>query len=306
MYGPELTKAKADCDMYIMTLRKKWAQFGVTIMCDGWTGPTHKSLINFLIYCDGDCCFYGSFDVTKDDKDYKCIMKYMRKIVEWVGAEHVVQIVTDNGPNYKKAGERLSREYNFFWTGCAAHSLDLILKDFSKRASVKKVIEMAHVITSYLYNHSIECELMKECCGGDIVRPAVTRFATYFLALQSLHNKRDGLKNLINHDRWRSIKRRKKDNKMQNVEDIINTNGFWKDVKTLIDCLEPVVRTLRLVDVDRVPTMGYLYRWMQMCREKVEQSRRYPQWVLDLIDKQWTKQLSHSLHKAGKHYFIYY
>lgn len=109
MYGPALNAVVGDVDDYIEKQRKKWEQYGVTIMCDGWTGPTRKSLINFLVYCDGNCCFIGSADVTEDLKDYKCIMKQLKKAVDWVGPECVVQVVTDNGPNYKKAGERLSK-----------------------------------------------------------------------------------------------------------------------------------------------------------------------------------------------------
>jgi hypothetical protein len=31
----------------------EWNEFGVTLMCDSWTGPTQKSMINFLVYCNG-------------------------------------------------------------------------------------------------------------------------------------------------------------------------------------------------------------------------------------------------------------
>lgn len=109
MYGSGLTGVVADVEAYIERQRIKWEQYGVTVMCDGWTGPTRKSLMNFMAYCDGNCCFIGSVDITKDYKNYKCIMKHLKNAIDWVGKECVVQVVTDNGPNYKKAGETLSR-----------------------------------------------------------------------------------------------------------------------------------------------------------------------------------------------------
>ncbi|KAF9590854.1 hypothetical protein IFM89_038726 [Coptis chinensis] len=139
LFHKELDIIYLEVEEYIEALRSKWATYGVTVMCDGWTGPTRKSLMNFLVYCDGQCCY--------------------------VGKENVVQIVTDNGPNYKKGENSLAR-----------------LPDFCKRASVLKLIKKAKVVVTYLYNHSRVCELMRRLCGGDIVRPALTRFATNFLA----------------------------------------------------------------------------------------------------------------------------
>ncbi|KAL5728084.1 hypothetical protein ACHQM5_001207 [Ranunculus cassubicifolius] len=86
---------------------------------------------------------------------------------------------------------------------------------------------------------------------------------------------------------------------MVTLEDIINDREFWRSMKIIVDCLEPIVRTLRLVDADERPNMGFLYRWMQMCKEQIEVTKRYPAWVLDLIDVRWHKMLSHTLHKAA-------
>lgn len=310
VYGPFLDRQYENVMETINQERYKWSQYGVTIMCDGWTGPTRRSLMNFMIYCDGECTFYKSYDVSGDFKDYKNIMKYMKKVVEWVGKENVVQIVTDNGPNYKKARERLAKMpgNNFVWTGCAAHSIDLILKEFCRRPSVFKVIEQARHITKWVYNHTQETTLMRKHCGGDLVRPALTHFATNFLALQSMHNKKVGLKAMIVDSEWVEISTRKKDVKMYRVEDLINDRGFWDNVKCIVDCLEPLVETLRLVDGDRKPTMGFLHRWMEMVHMKVGASRRYPRVLLEIIERRWTKQLSHDLHKAGKsvaNYFIF-
>jgi hypothetical protein len=44
-----------------------------------------------------------------------------------------VQLVTDNGSNYKAAGRILmDRIPHLFWTPCAAHCLDLMLEDVGK------------------------------------------------------------------------------------------------------------------------------------------------------------------------------
>ena len=56
------------------------------------------------------------------------IHREIRKVVEKIGPELVVQIVTDNGSNYKKACEKLIEEYkHIFWQPCAAHTINLML-----------------------------------------------------------------------------------------------------------------------------------------------------------------------------------
>ena len=59
-----------------------------------------------------------------------------------MGPENVVQIVTDNGSNYKSAGKKLMRKYNLYWTPCAAHCLDLMFEDLGKRPSVDNMVKV--------------------------------------------------------------------------------------------------------------------------------------------------------------------
>jgi hypothetical protein len=43
--------------------KKGWQQYGVTIMCDSWTGPTGMVIINFMVYCNAHMFFLKSIDV---------------------------------------------------------------------------------------------------------------------------------------------------------------------------------------------------------------------------------------------------
>jgi len=50
-----------------------------------------------------------------------------------IGPEDVIQIVTDNGSNFKKACKLLAEEYpHIVWQPCLAHTINLILKDIGK------------------------------------------------------------------------------------------------------------------------------------------------------------------------------
>ncbi|RVX13225.1 hypothetical protein CK203_018093 [Vitis vinifera] len=55
------------------------------------------------------------------------------EVVEEIGEENVVQVITDNASNYVNAGMRLmERRRRLWWTPCAAHCIDLMLEDIGK------------------------------------------------------------------------------------------------------------------------------------------------------------------------------
>ena len=54
----------------------------------------------------------------------------MDNIVEEVGEDNVIQVVTDNATNYKVIGQMLMvKRKKLFWTPCVAHCVDLVLED---------------------------------------------------------------------------------------------------------------------------------------------------------------------------------
>ena len=115
---------------------------------------------------------------------FNCWMKFITE----VGVTNVVQVITNNASNYVLTGKMLeSKHKTIFWTPCAAHCIDLVVEDIGKHDWVKDVIEQAKSITKFIYNHSWVLNLMrKNIANRELVRPAITRFATHFLTLQSL------------------------------------------------------------------------------------------------------------------------
>ena len=111
-------------------------------MCDGWTGTTKRSMINFLVYCPLGTIFMRSVDASHEIKNANYLYKLMDEMVQEVGERRVVQIVTDNEASYKKAGKLLMRKWpHLYWVPCAAHCIDLMLEDIGKEDEVKKVVE---------------------------------------------------------------------------------------------------------------------------------------------------------------------
>ena len=69
------------------------------------------------------------------------------------------------------------------------HCIELMFEDIGKKPSVIYVINNTHKITNFIYNHGWLLAQMRKYCDGDIVQPRATRFATNYIALNSLLKK---------------------------------------------------------------------------------------------------------------------
>ncbi len=235
-----LKSEKEELESYIDSLKRQWPTYGITIMCDGWTSTTRKQIINFMVYCDGRTIFLKSIDASNVIRDHRYLYKQIMEVIKQVGLSNVVQIVTDNGSNFKKAGEKIMSKYPIYWTPCAAHCIDLILKDFGRTKLVEKTVREAKVVTNFIYNHSYLLAFMRspECCGGDLIRPGVTRFATNYIALQSIIDKRSGLKYMFNSQVW--YKYHESDTPIgRKINSIINSQTFWEDAQKIVSIMKP-------------------------------------------------------------------
>ena len=81
-------------------------------MCDGWTGPTRLSILNFMVYSKGNTIFLKSVDSSGEKKEHEYIYKLLKGVIREVGERNVVQVVTDNAANYVKAGKKLMKNHN--------------------------------------------------------------------------------------------------------------------------------------------------------------------------------------------------
>jgi len=116
-----------------------------------------------------------------------------------VDASNPMHLVTDNGRSFKAAGRLLNAKYgNICWSPCAAHYLNLILQDISKIPHVVDLAQQGSQVIKFLYNHKWSLGwLRKRPRWMDVLRPGDTRFATTFIALESLYDHKLDLQAMV-------------------------------------------------------------------------------------------------------------
>ncbi|XP_077248253.1 uncharacterized protein LOC143887897 [Tasmannia lanceolata] len=299
--GPILDAEVEDVRQYVNDFKRIWDRSRCTIMADGWKDINGRTLINFLAYCPRGTVFLKCIDASSEQKNAKYLFKLFDKVVEEVGEKYVVQFVTDNAANYKAAGRLLmEKRKNLFWASCAAHCIDLMLEEIGDLPELKEWIEKGRKITKFIYNHSQVLNWMKHHTGQkDIIRPAVTRFATAYLSLSSINECQVGLKSLLASREWNGSRYAKLADGRE-VEQIITDRKFWENIQRIIKVTQPLVTVLRMVDSEERPAMGFIYEAIDRSKEEIQKlTKNLCKKLWDIIDKRWAAQLHHPLHAAG-------
>jgi Protein of unknown function (DUF 659) len=306
IYGKYLDEEVKELKDWVDSFKTVWMARGCTLMCDGWTGTTRKSMINFLVYCSEGTIFMKSVDASGQIKNADYLFGLMDDMVEQIGEENIVQVVTDNEASYKAAGKKLmEKRKHLYWVPCAAHSLDLMMEDIGNDKHVAELVSKAQRITTFIYGHNRILHMMRECTDGhDILRPGPTRFASNFLALESLHKFRHELGTLIHCSEYLThvdtLRAESRDVACE-IADLISDSRFWDKISYYLKLVEPIVQVLRMVDGEDKNDMGYLYEAMDKAKEKLKEKHptAFRKWWR-IIDNRWESTLHHDLHAAGK------
>ena len=79
-----LVKARKEVDKILEPI-KSWPSYGVSIVSDGWTDPTHHPLINFMVSSQNGPVFLKAVDALGKYKDAHFMGELFIKTIEEVG-----------------------------------------------------------------------------------------------------------------------------------------------------------------------------------------------------------------------------
>jgi hypothetical protein len=230
-----LVKAKRQVEKMLEPIKAAWPSFGVNIVLDGWTDATRHPLINFMVSSlNGSVCL-KAVDALGKSKDAHYMGESFIKVIEDVGVDSCVQIITDNALVCKAAGMVVEAKYpQIFWTPCIVHSLNLALKSIALDVTwIKSLIEDACHIHNFVQNHTNALTIYKKYTQLSFLKVADTWFASSFIMLKRLREVKAALRSMVISEFW-YFWRKTEQASSKKVKDTVLDDACWERVDLTI------------------------------------------------------------------------
>jgi hypothetical protein len=171
---------------------------GATITSDEWSDVRRRPLLNLLVVSPKGEMFLKAVDMGGETKDAAYIAEQLIDCIREVGADSVIQVVTDSAVVCKAAGRLVEQEFSWItWTPCTPHCLDLLLEDVGKLPWATKVVAKRKVVVKFITNHHRSQALFGGKSALDLLKPGDTRFATNFIMLDRMLEVKEALQELV-------------------------------------------------------------------------------------------------------------
>eukprot|EP00253_Pinus_taeda_P028015 PITA_28015 len=209
--------------------------------------------------------FMKAVDRLGEYKDAQFMGELFIKVVEDVGVESCVQIITDNAPVCKVAGMIVEAKYpQVFWTPCIVHSLNLALKSIASDVLwIGSIIEDARHIRNFVQNHINALTIYKEYNNLSLLKIVDTRFASSFMMLKRLRGVKTAHGSMVISEFW-SFWRQTDQAASKRVKDTVLDDAWWERVDLIIRIMDPIISLLRVADTEK-PILGEVYEgWDSM------------------------------------------
>ncbi|XP_042416522.1 uncharacterized protein LOC122005528 [Zingiber officinale] len=209
-----LQKEKAHIEKLLEPTKTAWKQKGVSICSDGWSDVQRRPLINIIAVCESGPMFLKAINCEGQYKDKIFISKLLINVINEVGHQNVVQVVTDNAP-VCKAGLLVEAKYpHIFWTPCVVHTLNLALKNicaptdslqnkevFDECKWIAEVANDASMIKNFILNHNMRLSMFNDNSNLKMLSLADTRFASTIIMLKRFRQIKKCLENMVISER---------------------------------------------------------------------------------------------------------
>ncbi|XP_018509953.2 uncharacterized protein LOC108869695 [Brassica rapa] len=277
-----LQKERNNVERLLVPFKSTWKERGVTIVSDGWSDPTRKPLINFIATSGSGPIFLKAVNCFGEVKDRFFISGLMKEVINEVGHQNVVQIITDNAANCKAAGEIIESTFpHIYWTPCVVHTLNLALKNICAAKNVEKnastyeecnwitdVHGDALAIKHFIMNHNMRLAIFSKFSPLKLLAVADTRFASIIVMLKRLKLVKRGLEAMVISEEW-STYREDDVGKATFVKGKILSDDWWEQVSYIIDFTRPIYEMIRFCDTDK-PCLHLVYEMWDSMIEKVK------------------------------------
>ncbi|KAK6779700.1 hypothetical protein RDI58_021884 [Solanum bulbocastanum] len=302
-----LQDAVKEMQQYVTDIRNSWASTGCSILLDGWIDSNGRNLINILVYCPRGTIYLRSSDISSFNGNVDAMLLFFEEVLEEVGVETVVQIVTySTSACMMEVGKKLMEKHKtVFWTVDASHCMEHMLQNFTKIDPIQEALEKAKTLTQFIYSRATALKLLRDACPDELVKYSKIRFIVPFLTLENIVSQKDCLIRMFQSSDWRTSIMAST-NEGKRISKMVKDESFWSEALMTVKATIPLVEVIKLLDGTNKPQVGFIYDTLDQAKETIKKEFQDKKslyakfWTA--IDDIWDKYLHSHLHAAG--YFL--
>ncbi|CAJ2633433.1 unnamed protein product [Trifolium pratense] len=219
-----------------------------------------------------------AIDGTTEYKDKHFIAKLILETISDVGAQNVVQIITDNAPVCKGAGSIVEGMYpHIFLSPCVVHTLNLALRNicapkpddedvYSECNWIALIAADAKFIKKFITNHSMRFAMFKKFVDLSFLSISETRFASIIVMLKRFKTIKKGRMSLVINEEWSHYKEDDVHTAASVKETMLN-DEWWDKVDYILKFTVPIYDMLRSCDTDESNLHLVYEKWDSMIEQ---------------------------------------
>uniref|UniRef100_A0A803LVV8 DUF659 domain-containing protein n=2 Tax=Chenopodium quinoa TaxID=63459 RepID=A0A803LVV8_CHEQI len=244
-----LCKEKENVDRLLQPIKATWKTKGVSIVSDGWSDPQRRPLINIMIASETGPMFMKAIDCSGEIKDKDFIATLLSEVIDEIGDQNFVQIITDNASNCKAAGELVE----------AKNVLNNV-EVYDECHWITEVHVDALFIKNYMMNHSMRLSMFNKFSPLKLLCIADTCFASIVCMLKRLKLLKTSLQSMVIIENW-SLYKDDRRGQASHVREKILDEIWWDKVDYILDFTRPIYDMIRVCDTDKSSLHLVYERW---------------------------------------------
>ncbi|RLN17861.1 hypothetical protein C2845_PM02G35130 [Panicum miliaceum] len=138
-----------EAEQSLEIFKQGWIQYGVTIMCDSWTGPTGISIINFMVYCNARMFFHKSIDASghkqSADTQRNCTLSSFKP--RMMAVIHAMEAQLGEGSQFRRFMSKVSQRVRNMETNTLMVAAAILDPATHYRHNFSKNLEYAQALT---------------------------------------------------------------------------------------------------------------------------------------------------------------
>lgn len=216
----------------------------LTLTSDGWTNVRGDHLVNFSVKAPGHKpIFYKSLDTSGIRQTAEAIAEAIIAVIEEIGAERVVCVVTDNANVMKASWHILEDRFPHISAyGCSAHALNLLIQDILEVQVNADLIKEAERVIKFVKNHHLvkskyEAKRKAAKVPHTLTMPVATRWFSHYASLNNLMESKYVLIQLAD-DEEAILREISPKPTSAAVVKSIKSNEFWQRLSSVIKLIE--------------------------------------------------------------------